>query len=813
MKKRIACFLCLITLCSVVFSQNWSSKHFRKIDKWANQTPDEVAVTVPLLATYLTKQAETEEDKVRAIYIWIANHIHYDDSTFAQIDNFYVKEESDSVDMQSPETVLKRRIALCEGYARLFKALCQQVGIRSEVVIGYCKEEGGALADIAHAWNVVEVRKEWYMLDVTWGSGMLDAKLKRYVRKINDAYFLLDKSLFLKDHFPLDPMWQLSENLVSEADFTENWKSHATQLSQFPAYQDSIKAWFLMSYEAQKKAEVARCLRYYPENIYCIFSAYAFTLAEISSQIQAIIELLRQVEEEGFDPTIAEELKNKNQSFAQSLSTLEKYFTRLEVLLKGREKTNLVAQHYRVDMPRLKTYQCYALWKARNLHLLAEYEESETEYEEEERAYLLEFWKKLRENDRQMYEAYKGLHGANADNKQVNLLQQRLPYDMLSMEINNSNLLYEWLRLHLVPENIIFVDTLRLQHTKIQALYGELVNVQKTTTWISSDSMQVLQVDLQKAIALFEFELAEIPLMILRQQVGDFSEKLGEETAEMRMKSSNKVLSVLEKYELAAANFQQEWINSTKGNQLKTQDAEVYQKICDRFFYSHRFMLHTKFYANMLIMTYLLQNAEEQTTIVFETLTKQAENIEKCYQQVKNLEPVEIGEAFKVGYQRMKKDSEELFKQYYVQQLQLKSLTFWSYVTQLLQRQGFSLEDEKKVQALFQNVEETYQSLIKLGDLSPEELSIINNFFHFYKAENLLGISELYRDRGLKFAVDGDLTKAYQETKKALTYISQSEKELTLIVDEQTAGISLLAIQDSINAAKERVETALKELE
>lgn len=50
--------------------------------------------------------------------------------------------------------------AVCEGYSRAFKYLCDMVGIPCELVIGN--------TDIDHMWNLVQIDGEWYHIDVTW---------------------------------------------------------------------------------------------------------------------------------------------------------------------------------------------------------------------------------------------------------------------------------------------------------------------------------------------------------------------------------------------------------------------------------------------------------------------------------------------------------------------------------------------------------------------------------------------------------------------------------------------------------------------
>ncbi len=51
--------------------------------------------------------------------------------------------------------------AVCEGYARAFKLLCQSAGIECILITGDSKGVG-------HLWNMVKLDGNWYHVDVTW---------------------------------------------------------------------------------------------------------------------------------------------------------------------------------------------------------------------------------------------------------------------------------------------------------------------------------------------------------------------------------------------------------------------------------------------------------------------------------------------------------------------------------------------------------------------------------------------------------------------------------------------------------------------
>lgn len=77
--------------------------------------------------------------------------------------------------------------AVCEGYARAFKYLCDRVGIPCELVIGS--------TNVDHMWNVVQIDGDWYHIDLTW-----DDPKNKDGDYISYTYFNLTQNDILKDH-------------------------------------------------------------------------------------------------------------------------------------------------------------------------------------------------------------------------------------------------------------------------------------------------------------------------------------------------------------------------------------------------------------------------------------------------------------------------------------------------------------------------------------------------------------------------------------------------------------------------------------
>jgi hypothetical protein len=119
------------------------------------------------------------------------------------------------LDERVAEIVIRNKTAVCEGYARLFKALCQHAGIRAEVINGYGKTEPHQVRQrfrANHAWNAVLIDSVWHLLDVTWASGYITWHGDRFVRQLDEQYFLSPPEVFIREHYPDDLRWSLMKD-------------------------------------------------------------------------------------------------------------------------------------------------------------------------------------------------------------------------------------------------------------------------------------------------------------------------------------------------------------------------------------------------------------------------------------------------------------------------------------------------------------------------------------------------------------------------------------------------------------------------
>lgn len=90
------------------------------------------------------------------------------------------------------------RECVCEGYAKAFQYIMNEVGIDNVIVIGTGTNSMGKTEN--HAWNYVKLNEKWYAVDVTWddpvliGDGIIPEKSKY-------KYFLKGSKTMNENHF------------------------------------------------------------------------------------------------------------------------------------------------------------------------------------------------------------------------------------------------------------------------------------------------------------------------------------------------------------------------------------------------------------------------------------------------------------------------------------------------------------------------------------------------------------------------------------------------------------------------------------
>ena len=121
------------------------------------------------------------ENKIKVVHDYLVDNLEYDGSVSNNnIYNIY--------------GALVNRLTVCEGYARAFKAIMDDLNIPCVLVCGTAVNSAGQ--GESHAWNYVQIDGNWYAIDVTWddpvivGSGYVsnDVKYRYYLKGSNEFF-------------------------------------------------------------------------------------------------------------------------------------------------------------------------------------------------------------------------------------------------------------------------------------------------------------------------------------------------------------------------------------------------------------------------------------------------------------------------------------------------------------------------------------------------------------------------------------------------------------------------------------------------
>ena len=156
--------------------------------------------------------AKDDFERVKIAHDVVALLVNYDAK------NFW----ANTVPEQDFRNVLKTKLAVCEGYANTLKRFLDVMKIKNEKVSGFARGVGVSLltenvAESNHAWNIVRINEEWYVIDCTWDSGHMVGKVSK--QDYTTDWLFLKPEHFIFTHLPEYSKYQLLENPISDKDF------------------------------------------------------------------------------------------------------------------------------------------------------------------------------------------------------------------------------------------------------------------------------------------------------------------------------------------------------------------------------------------------------------------------------------------------------------------------------------------------------------------------------------------------------------------------------------------------------------------
>lgn len=218
---------------------------FRKADSVALAFAGHSLQSPDKLAQKLVQGIETDVERFRVIFMWIADNVSYDYPLYLKMIKRekklrYKRKRLNAFSTRASKAIFRGMIlqkkTVCSGYSTLLEYMCQEVGLSCVFVSGYGRNFGTEKTwGPDHAWNAVKLANEWYLCDVTWASGSVD-EMGRFHKFFNEIYFLTEPSLFLCNHYPSDKSWTLVKDAPSITQFLnstfktrgfiENWINH-----------------------------------------------------------------------------------------------------------------------------------------------------------------------------------------------------------------------------------------------------------------------------------------------------------------------------------------------------------------------------------------------------------------------------------------------------------------------------------------------------------------------------------------------------------------------------------------------------------
>ncbi|RMZ88453.1 hypothetical protein DV736_g4317, partial [Chaetothyriales sp. CBS 134916] len=179
-----------------------SNPSFSQVDKAARSiTGIPTSINAATLATgYLCRPYRTMAQRLRAIFIWCAERISWED------DGYDISPHADTI------RVIQTKRGSSREVAALVAEMCRAIDVHAQVVRGHLKTPGDdldldAVQKPNHFWNMVLVDNEWRMLDASIASptNPMRTKLSSVSNTIAEAwYFLTRPSEACWTHVPCD---------------------------------------------------------------------------------------------------------------------------------------------------------------------------------------------------------------------------------------------------------------------------------------------------------------------------------------------------------------------------------------------------------------------------------------------------------------------------------------------------------------------------------------------------------------------------------------------------------------------------------
>ena len=131
----------------------------------------------------INKAVGSTYNKLTIMHDWLIENIEYDSS---------------SVNKNTIYGALIDRKTVCEGYARTFKYLLDELEIDNVLIVGTAQNSAGNTEE--HMWNYVKLNDRWYAVDCTWDDPILVNGVGTINYETKHKYFMIGSNKLFETH-------------------------------------------------------------------------------------------------------------------------------------------------------------------------------------------------------------------------------------------------------------------------------------------------------------------------------------------------------------------------------------------------------------------------------------------------------------------------------------------------------------------------------------------------------------------------------------------------------------------------------------
>lgn len=189
------------------------------------------------IAEEISYEYDSEEEKIRTIFVWIADNIEYSYDTYLdqkenrserRIKSKDPEERAELIVEQKEDDLsraLKKRGGVETDFTFMFIKMCEAVGVEAGEVRGYLRRSERRIGQMPRrpdhlwTWAMVDGRKQFF--DVYLGAGTFDKKTKEFTKDFDGNYFMIKPEVLILSHYPEDSTLQGIEPLLSQQEFAD----------------------------------------------------------------------------------------------------------------------------------------------------------------------------------------------------------------------------------------------------------------------------------------------------------------------------------------------------------------------------------------------------------------------------------------------------------------------------------------------------------------------------------------------------------------------------------------------------------------